>query len=100
MTLRFVFFLQINIKTYDASITHVLRPNFDKFESCDCDSRLAEENTARLRAKWLKRFPGDAILFKKKNCKSQQSNIFFNQHLFKTLTIYERVSFWHLQTHM
>lgn len=51
--------------TYDASITHVLRPNIDNLESCDCDCKLADENTARLLAKWLKRLPGDAILIVK-----------------------------------
>lgn len=50
------------IGTYDASITQGFRPNFDKLDSCDCDCKLTDEKTARLLAKWLSRFPGDAIL--------------------------------------
>lgn len=50
------------VSTYEASITHVFLPNLDKFESCDCDCKLADEKIARLLAKWLRRFPGEAIL--------------------------------------
>lgn len=55
-------------ETYDASITHVFCPNFDRPDGCDdWDCKVADEKIARLLAKWLKRLPGDAILMENKN---------------------------------
>lgn len=52
-------FFKCNIDTYDASMTHGLRPSFDWNPFCMFDSRFADEKTARLRAKWLSLLPGD-----------------------------------------
>lgn len=50
---------QNQFDTHDASITQGLRPNLDEIPNCMVDNRLADEKTARRRAKWLRRLPGD-----------------------------------------